>query len=135
MEVSFKISNEDDDIVTRIMDRWVLIFGNAARLDRTMDIVAAHANGNPLDLQRLLDSNAGDFVHDLEGIFRNLNRANGQLMNKFLPRSRCAQCGHNYIVYNKKTNCVVDTFQWFGQAHNKSVFDENLAWLNSLYTK
>ncbi len=59
--------------------------------DRTsliMDIMAADGeNGNnPIDFDRWLDSDNGNFMHDLGGIHRNLNRETGMLDNCFLPR-------------------------------------------------
>jgi hypothetical protein len=55
-------------------------------LDASMDLSACHLNGNPLNLQGLLDANDADFDHDISGIRNNLNRINGQLQNCFVPR-------------------------------------------------
>jgi hypothetical protein len=49
-------------------------------------IEACHCNGNPLDLQRLLEANDGDFLHDVFGIVENINRETGRIKNYFSPR-------------------------------------------------
>jgi hypothetical protein len=58
-----------------------------SRLDWQMDIAACHLNGTPLDLDRLLGFGDFDFVHDVFGIARYLDRTTGRLQNCFLPRS------------------------------------------------
>lgn len=55
-------------------------------MDWDMDITARHANGNPLRLQELLAADDFNFCHDVCGIYRQMNRENGQLQNCFLPR-------------------------------------------------
>lgn len=58
-------------------------------LSARMDITACHANGCPLHLAAMLQGakdNSFDFIHDLSGIYRNLNRDTGKLSNCFLPR-------------------------------------------------
>jgi hypothetical protein len=56
-------------------------------LDLQMDINAAHSNGCPLDLQKLLDFPEVDFWHDIYGICEYINRTTGKLEGFFLPRS------------------------------------------------
>lgn len=51
-----------------------------------MDIVACHLNGNPLDLQRLLEADTFEFAHDILGIKNHINRNTGELENCFVPR-------------------------------------------------
>lgn len=54
---------------------------------RGMDIIACHRNGRPLDLRRFAAAErAGDLIHDVEGIARNLDRTTGRLINRFVPR-------------------------------------------------
>ena len=52
----------------------------------SMDIIATHTNGCKLKLQKLLDADLGDFLHDICGIGSNLDMETGQLQNCFLPR-------------------------------------------------
>jgi hypothetical protein len=55
----------------------------------TMDLNAAHANGCPLDFQKLLDFPDFDFFHDVYGIARHIDRETGRIGDCFLPR--CAR--------------------------------------------
>ena len=50
-----------------------------------MDIETAHAAVG-IDLERLANARDADFVHDVAGIAKHLNRTTGQLENFFLPR-------------------------------------------------
>ncbi len=51
-----------------------------------MDLVACHANGCPLDFERLSDADDFNIAHDVFGIRRHLDRETGQLTDHFLPR-------------------------------------------------
>jgi uncharacterized protein DUF6874 len=55
-------------------------------LTAEMDIIATHLNGCPLKLQELLDADDDNFLHDVFGIRRHLNRQTGALENFFDPR-------------------------------------------------
>lgn len=55
-------------------------------LDAEMDITAAHANGCPLNLEKLLASDEITFSHDVFGIRQHLNRETGKIEDCFLPR-------------------------------------------------
>lgn len=55
-------------------------------INLSMDIVACHCNGNPLDLSALLAANDLEFYHDVAGIYKNWNRRTGKLDNFFTPR-------------------------------------------------
>lgn len=63
----------------------------SSRLEVTMDLTACHLNGCPLDLDGLLNAGQGDFMHDVAGIMRHINRRTGQLENCFLPRYASVQ--------------------------------------------
>jgi hypothetical protein len=56
--------------------------GNTA----TMDLTACHANGCRLDLERLLNADGFNFIHDIGGIAKHMNRDTGQLDGHFRPR-------------------------------------------------
>lgn len=92
MSVSFKVSREDYALCREIAERaWVAdnaINGVLARDQITwqMDIIACHANGCRLDLQRFLEADGMNFNHDAFGIARHLNRDTGALEDYFLPR-------------------------------------------------
>lgn len=60
------------------------------RTDLRMDLLACHLNGCPLDWQKMIDAPDFDFLYDIGGIRRYINRENGQLEDFFHPR-----CAHN----------------------------------------
>ena len=78
------------EIINKIADRFIGIAKEQGiRLDKmgiVMDVEAAHCNGNPIDLVDLLAASKGDFVHDLDGIRRHIDRTTGQLGDCFSPR-------------------------------------------------
>ena len=85
--VSFTVTPDEHKIIMAIAKRAQGIeglYGNIMHV--SMNISACHANGCPLDLQRLLDADDFNFCHDVAGIDRHINRDNGQLENFFLPR-------------------------------------------------
>lgn len=77
-------------VIDRIAERaWR--FSKAKGVDYTrktivMDLVACNANGTPLDLARLENAPDFDFIHDIFGIRRHINRQTGKIEDCFLPR-------------------------------------------------
>lgn len=59
-----------------------------ARINLVMDLTAADGvNGNaPLDWDRLLAADDFNFMHDLSGISRHIDRRTGRLGGHFCPR-------------------------------------------------
>ena len=55
------------------------------KLTVAMDLEAVHEH-TPLDLERLLKANLGDFCHDVVGIYRRIDRNTGKLRDCFSPR-------------------------------------------------
>lgn len=55
-------------------------------MDTILNVSACHCNGTPLKLEELLRADAGDFLHDVLGIRRHMDRDTGKLLNCFLPR-------------------------------------------------
>lgn len=94
---SFKVSKKEGRTVAQIVDRAVrkassdsvLPAGYFDREELSMDLIACHANGCPLDFDRLLIAPDFDFSHDINGIQRNIDRMTGELKNHFVPR--CAK--------------------------------------------
>lgn len=90
MAISFKASKDDMATIHRIADRALKFAKEAGipadKLDFTMDITATHCSGCPLDLGRFLAGPDSDFIHDVFGIRRHLNRDTGELEDCFLPR-------------------------------------------------
>lgn len=56
------------------------------KLAMAMDITATHLNGTPLDLAALLAADGFDFLHDIVGICRHIDRRTGKLGDCFYPR-------------------------------------------------
>lgn len=96
MGIKWNATKEEYALIEKILDRAEEY--NQARdikeekLDRvglSMDLVACHMNGCPLNLEKLLAAKEGDFGHDVFGISRFINRKTGKLTQCFLPR--CAK--------------------------------------------
>jgi hypothetical protein len=89
--ISFQVSEYDADVLRRIALRATFLAGmhNITYDIQTasMDFTAVHANGTPLRLDDLLNFDDFDFLHDMVGIRRHLNRETGQLDGCFVPRS------------------------------------------------
>lgn len=92
MTVSFKTTTEEyrtiDKIVARIFNKkdQEIYEGKTVA---SMDLMATNANGCPLDLKKLLKADDFNFLHDIAGIAKHLDRTTGKLQNLFVPR--CAK--------------------------------------------
>ncbi|WP_418131438.1 hypothetical protein [Variovorax sp. 278MFTsu5.1] len=89
--VSFHTSAEDRAILIAILKRAKTVaneIGSPLRdpLSLHMDLTACHANGCPLKLKELLETDDFNFTHDVFGISRHLDRGTGKLTQCFLPR-------------------------------------------------
>lgn len=97
--VSFRVSDFDRTLIRSIVSRafrdkdlrreldFIADGEDDARQTLTMDLTACHANGCPVDLVRLLDSDDVTFGHDLTGIQRHIDRRTGRLRRAFGPRT------------------------------------------------
>ena len=90
--LSFHASTADQLIIRKIAKRARELYlennVDRERTDIEMDITAAHANGCPLRLQDLAAADDFNFMHDVNGIARHLDRETGQITDHFLPRFR-----------------------------------------------
>lgn len=90
MELQFKASREDYDIIAQIADRAQTFYKAEGIKRKTMDIqldmVVTHCNGNPLKLRALLEADEFNFMHDVGGIAKHLDRKTGKLLDCFSPR-------------------------------------------------
>lgn len=87
--VSFQIARPDRAIVAAIVERaakLALIEGRDERIGSEMDLIATHANGNPLRFADLLAADDFNFRHDFLGIASCLDRTTGKLLRNFVPR-------------------------------------------------
>ena len=85
-----KTTKEDTELTHKCAKRAVELYAecghdNVSLLDVDMDIRATHMTC-PLKLAELLEADGFNFMHDITGINRHLNRATGELENCFLPR-------------------------------------------------
>jgi hypothetical protein len=83
------ISREDHDLITEIMFRadeiGLISPRRYSRLTCMMDLTAVHER-SPLRLADLLAADQFNFVHDVAGIARHMNRDTGELGGCFTPR-------------------------------------------------
>jgi len=86
MDIRFDATKKDYEIIAKIADRAERLFHVVNRQNLMMDLDAAHSNGSPLDFRRLLEFPDFDFMHDISGISKHINRKSGELENCFSPR-------------------------------------------------
>lgn len=88
--VSFDISPKDAATVRKIARRardiLLSIKIDRPAMDIAMDLTATHANGCPMDFDRMETADDFNLMHDVGGIARHLDRETGKLVGGFLPR-------------------------------------------------
>lgn len=81
--------------IGKIADRAVRVYAEhevrVERRDVLMDISACHFSAQKLRLDDLLAADNANFIHDVAGINRHLNRETGKLMDCFSPRFSARQ--------------------------------------------
>lgn len=92
--INFKVPKSAQKYIDRIVQRALRLSEHygAAKCDAVsleMDLRACHANGCPLDFFKLATASDADFVHDVFGIVRFIDRKTGSIRSNFLPR--CAK--------------------------------------------
>lgn len=90
MILKWNATPQDFDVIVSIAKRAVLL-AQENGIDypqqmAVMDLNAVHCNACPLRLQELLAADNGNFIHDVFGIRRHLDRTTGQLRDCFVPR-------------------------------------------------
>ena len=86
---SFKIPKSDAALIAKIVRRAESLLTPDIEINPTelaMDLTACHANGCPMDFARLLEAPDADFIHDVLGIRKHINRKTGNLQDCFVPR-------------------------------------------------
>lgn len=77
-------------IMGEIADRAVMLYAKhgvrVERLDTLLDVMAVHNKVQPLRLSDLLAADDLNFIHDITGINRHLDRDNYLLNEGFSPR-------------------------------------------------
>ena len=95
-DINFSLKREEVAIMRRLAERAraldVQLHAEPRNvMEWEMDLVACHANGCPLDLIKLEGFDEANFLHDVFGIARHLNRQSGHLGGCFCPRSALPQ--------------------------------------------
>lgn len=87
--VSYDIPEASLPTIKLILDRVQLEFPthdlSADRVGMERALSACHANGNPLDFQKLLDFDNFNFSYDIFNIYNHLDRQTGKLIGIFSP--------------------------------------------------
>lgn len=87
--LNWKCSQKDNSALARVVARATLLANDDPdfnKLEFEMDITAAHCNSTKLNLEKLLTFDDFNFLHDVLGIQRHLDRGTGKMMNCFVPR-------------------------------------------------
>lgn len=92
--INWKLGPRNESYVGKIVDRaWELCLKHGIptgeKINLRMDLTACHNHGCKLDLRKLLRAPDSDFLHDIMGIGRHINRETGEIEGFFLPR--CAR--------------------------------------------
>ena len=92
--INWHLNPHDQVSVEKIVDRAFELCAHhdiptGEKINLHMDLTACHNHGCPMDLKKLLAAPDFDFLHDLLGIGRHINRQTGALGDCFLPR--CAR--------------------------------------------
>lgn len=73
-------------VIRRALNLYESYGVDVEQIDLSMDLTAAKYSMPEIDFDALLGFKDADFLHDVSGIIRNLNRETGVLENHFLPR-------------------------------------------------
>ena len=90
--ILFRVNRADERLIAKIAKRAHIMVQEANGVDsmtrqhHRMNVTAAHANGDPLDLAALLDADDFNFAHDVFGIDKHICRETAAMQNFFLPR-------------------------------------------------
>lgn len=90
MTINFSVTSLEASTIQKIVERAEIIAADLGttinRMSLTMDLTACHANGTPLKLDELFGADRFNFVHDVWGVMRHIDRSTGKLTDRFLPR-------------------------------------------------
>lgn len=91
--VEFSMKKPELEIVQKIAERVERLTAemqiDGMQYDRhelVMDLDAAYTSAGPFNLTRLLESPDADFLHDIYGVRRHIDRKTGKLTGCFMPR-------------------------------------------------
>lgn len=117
--LNWNTTRQEHEAIMRLIERIVRLARahgiDYIQRDAMMDITACHANGCPLELEKMAatQEDDADVLHDLLGIRRHIDRNTGALRDCFVPRY--AQANHMPRVEWREPSgdnelgwCVVD---------------------------
>ena len=84
-----KAELQDYELAGDIAVRAATILNKVNVASLQMDIVAVHINGCKLKMAEMLKADTSNFMHDVCGIAKHLDRATGKLRDCFVPRYAC----------------------------------------------
>ena len=84
--MNWTITKKDSDVIVKIAARACGILEDLPKIDCIMSLTAVHANGVPMDLDRMLAADNGNLLHDVTGCIAYVDRSTGKLDGNFLPR-------------------------------------------------
>lgn len=84
--INFNASPEEFAKIIDISERATRAGWQGNHMSTLMDLSACHLNGCPLDLDRMLEADDFNLMHDVAGIARHIDRNTGKLTRCFLPR-------------------------------------------------
>lgn len=90
-QVSFSVPKQVSAAISLVASRYQAMrkdmgLAPVDMLDLHMDLTACHANGCPMDWERLNAADDFTLAHDVGGIQRHINRHTGRIEDGFLPR-------------------------------------------------
>lgn len=80
------LTKADEAAIDKIVGRALSLKISPSRLTTQMDLTAVHCNCGGLRLTELLEAEKSDFIHDIAGITRHLDRDTITLTDCFVPR-------------------------------------------------
>lgn len=88
---NFGVTDDEIIMIDKIVRRFAQICAEhnkqLAIVETMMDIILTHSQNHKLSLIGLLLTNDNDFVMDIVGIIKNMDRTTGMLTNGFVPRN------------------------------------------------
>jgi hypothetical protein len=91
--VKFDVTSHENQTIAFIVSRAAGLLATHAhelkysRMEIYMDVTACHTNGNPLRLEELMNAKSDyEFMHDVLGIRKHIDRTTGKLDGIFTPR-------------------------------------------------
>jgi hypothetical protein len=96
MTASFDVPKGTLTAISKVADRYQklldrLELSRVDMLELHMDLTACHANGCPMDWEKLLSADDTTLAHDVGGIQRHISRKTGKLQDCFLPRCHSSE--------------------------------------------